>query len=134
MPTMALIIYISTLLGVTAASMTNLMSQSRVLYSQAKDGLFFKVFKEIHPERKIPVKGSWIGLIPIAAAGFALNLKQIANICSLSNLMTYSFIDIAVVILRLKGPQEFSESTINSVHSSFQGSNYYEVQTQRRGR
>ena len=60
--------------------------------------------------KKVPYKGSWIVLVPIAAAGFSLNLKQLANICSLSNLMTYAFIDIAVVILRLKGAGERGQS------------------------
>ena len=38
---MAMVILVCAILGITAASMTNLMSQSRVLYSYAKDGLFF---------------------------------------------------------------------------------------------
>jgi len=75
MPIMALTIYVTTLLGVSASTMTNLMSQSRMLFSYAKDGLFFKVFKELDPVKKVPLKGSWIAIVPIALAGFYLNLK-----------------------------------------------------------
>ena len=63
------------LIGISAATMTNLMSQARILYAYAKDGLFFKVFKEIDPVSKVPVKGSWIVLIPIVLGAFCLNLR-----------------------------------------------------------
>ena len=100
---MSIVLFICALLGITAAGMTNLMSQSRVLYSYAKDGLFFPVFKEIDPVKKVPVKGAWIAIIPIAVAAFLMNLKQLAQLCSLCNLMTYAFINAAVIALRLKG-------------------------------
>jgi APA family basic amino acid/polyamine antiporter len=57
---MAAVIFVCALLGITAAAMTNLMSQSRILYSYAKDGLFFKVFKDLDPVRNVPIKGSWL--------------------------------------------------------------------------
>jgi len=38
---MELVIIIAAILGISAAALTNLMSQSRILYSYAKDGLFF---------------------------------------------------------------------------------------------
>jgi amino acid transporter len=57
---MAVVIFVCAILGITAAAMTNLMSQSRILYSYAKDGLFFKIFKDMDPVRKVPIKGSWL--------------------------------------------------------------------------
>ena len=102
LPYMYVLILLCALIGISAASMTNLMSQSRILYAYAKDGLFFKVFKEIDPKTKVPVKGAWIALIPICLSAFCLNLKQLASLCSLCNLMTYSFIDAGVLALRLK--------------------------------
>lgn len=100
---MSFIIFVCAILGISAAGMTNLMSQSRILYSYAKDGLFFQVFKEIDPVRKIPIKGAWLSIIPICIAAFFMNLKELAQLCSLCNLMTYAFIDAAVIALRLKG-------------------------------
>ena len=54
---MEAVIMVAAILGISAASLTNMMSQTRVLYSYAKDGLFFKVFTEIDPISKVPVKG-----------------------------------------------------------------------------
>ena len=73
------------------------------MYSYAKDGLFFKVFQEIDPETKVPTKGAWLSIIPVGIAAFCLNLRKLAQVCSLCNLMTYAFIDMAVVALRLRG-------------------------------
>lgn len=97
-----MVIFFCAVLGITAAAMTNLMSQSRMLYSYAKDGLFFKVFKEVDPVRNVPVKGAWISIIPICLLAFCMNLTQLAKLCSLCNLMTYSFINAAVIGLRLR--------------------------------
>lgn len=44
MPHMAFLIYFCALFGITAAVMTNIMSQARIMYAYAKDGLFFQVF------------------------------------------------------------------------------------------
>ena len=90
------------LFGITAAAFTNLMSQSRILYSLANDGLFFDVFKELDPKTLVPVKGSWVSVVPICGIAFFMNLTQLAKLCSLCNLMTYSFINLGVVVLRLE--------------------------------
>ena len=52
--------------------------------------------------KKVPVKGAWLACIPISLAAFFMNLRQLAQLCSLCNLMTYAFIDAAVLTLRLK--------------------------------
>lgn len=71
---MANVIFLTALLGISAASMTNLMSQSRILYAYAKDGLFFQVFKDIDPVTKVPVRGSWLSIIPICILAFFMDL------------------------------------------------------------
>ena len=103
---MTVIIFVCAIMGITAAAMTNLMSLSRILHSYAKDGLFFKVFKEIDPVTNVPVKGGCISIIPVCLCAFLMNLTQLAKLCSLCNLVTYSFIDAAVIALRLKTSRE----------------------------
>ena len=98
---MAIIIYIAALLGITAASLTNLMSQTRILYSQAKDGRFFRVFKKLDPVKKVPVHGAWLSVIPYCICTFFMNLTELAKLCSLGTLITYGVINTAVIVLRL---------------------------------
>lgn len=102
MPHMAFLIYFCALFGITAATMTNIMSQARVMYAYAKDGLFFPVFKELDPITKVPAKGSWLVMIPISLAAFVFDLEQAAKICALANLVTYAFIDAGIMALRLR--------------------------------
>ena len=114
LPWMYYMILICALIGISAATMTNLMSQSRILYAYAKDGLFFDVFRELDPQTKVPVKGAWIGVVPIVIGAFCLNLKHLACLCSLSNLLTYSLIDASVIALRLKKvPEEIKDKGWN---------------------
>jgi amino acid transporter len=78
--------------------------------------LFFKVFKEMDPVKKLPIKGSWLSVIPVCFCAFFMDLTQLAKLCSLCNLMTYSFIDAAVVALRLKNvnsQEEINEEVMN---------------------
>ena len=50
----------------------------------------------------MPVAGSWLQIIPICLAAFFINITVLAKICSLCNLMTYAFINGAVISLRLQ--------------------------------
>ena len=80
------------------------MSQPRILYAYAKDGLFFKVFKEIDPKTKVPVKGAWITCIFVCIVCFFLNLEELSKIISLGNLLNYSFVNAGVIALRFRDP------------------------------
>ena len=75
---MTIFIYFAALLGITAATMTNMMSQSRILFAYSKDGLFFKVFQDLDPKTKVPVKGSWLAFIPVSLFAFFMNLRTLA--------------------------------------------------------
>ena len=55
----------------------------------------------MNPATKVPVVGVWLSAIPISIAAFCINLKQLTIIISLCNLLTYAFIDTAVIALRI---------------------------------
>lgn len=42
-------------------------------------------------------------MVPIATLAAVMDLRSLAELCSLSNLFTFAFIDTAVIVLRLKG-------------------------------
>ena len=99
MPT---VIYVSAFIGITVSSFTGLMSQPRLLYAYAKDGLFFKVFKEIDPVKGVPVKGSWYTCVFLCIICFFLDLDQLSKVISLGNLLSYSFVNACVLALRFR--------------------------------
>ncbi len=76
------------------------------MYAYAKDGLFFKVFKEIDPITKVPVKGAWYSCIFVSLVCFFLDLEELSKIISLSNLINYSFVNAGVIALRFRPQQD----------------------------
>lgn len=109
---MEFVIFFCAILGICSGTLTNLMSQSRNLYSYSKDGLFFKVFQELDPVSNVPVKGAWIVVVPIIMTVFSFDIVQLAQLCSLGNLMTYAFINTAVIALRLSHHSALSTASL----------------------
>lgn len=101
-PWVAGIIYFCAFLGITASAFINMLGQSRVLYSLAKDGLFFERFKEIDPLTKVPIKGSWITSIIVIVLSVLLDIEELTFILSVENLLTYSFVSAGVLCLRFR--------------------------------
>ena len=62
------------------------------------------MFKEIDPKTKVPVKGAWITCFFVCLVCFFLNLEDLANIISLGNLISYSFVNAGAIALRFRGP------------------------------
>ena len=70
----------------------------------ASDGLFFKVFSEIDPVTKVPKKGAWIMCVAVCIICFFLDLEAMTIIISLGNLLSYSLVNLAVIVLRMRDP------------------------------
>jgi amino acid transporter len=96
-------VYLSAILGVTACALSNLIAQTRINSSLAKDGLFYSVFADIDAKTKVPVKGAWILAIPIAICGFVLDLTAITKVTSVCSMCLYGFINITFLCYRLRG-------------------------------
>lgn len=90
-----------------------------MLYAYAKDGLFFKVFKQMDPVTKIPVKGSWLTCIAVCAVCFFLNLEELSKIISLGNLLNFSFVNAGVIALRFRPPQSANSPIETSSNERF---------------
>lgn len=101
-PWVAGIIYLCAFLGITASAFINMMGQSRLLYSLAKDGLFFERFKELSPITHVPVKGSWVSCIFVCLAAIFLNVEELTFVISIENLFTYSFVNAGLLALRFR--------------------------------
>ena len=79
-----------------------MLGQSRVLYSLAKDGLFFERFKELDPVTHVPVKGSWITSFLVIVLSVLLDVEELTFILSVENLLTYSLVNAGVLCLRFR--------------------------------
>ena len=88
--------------ALTSATFVGLMGQPRIFYSMAKDGLLFSIFGEVDPETYVPTAGIIITGIICGALACFVDLQILANVISLGTLLVFSFVDAAVIILRLR--------------------------------
>lgn len=97
-------ITIAILAGFSSVILVMLLGQSRVFYSMSKDGLLPKIFSEIHPKYKTPVKGNFVILILVALfAGFVPG-NVVGHMTSIGTLFAFMLVCLAVIILRKKAP------------------------------
>mmetsp|Transcript_51421 Transcript_51421/g.70586 ORF Transcript_51421/g.70586 Transcript_51421/m.70586 type:complete len:85 (-) Transcript_51421:709-963(-) len=72
---MTTIIYICSILGITASCFTCVMSLPRMAHSLAKDGMLFRFCRDVNPETKIPTKGAWFMCFVLAWPAFFMDLE-----------------------------------------------------------
>lgn len=80
----------------------------------ASDGLLFQVFAEIDPVTKVPKKGAWIMCVVVCFICFFLDLEAMTTIISLGNLLSYSLVNLVVVVLRMRKPNVEGEPNYSS--------------------
>ena len=96
---------VGAIVGLASVVLVFLLGQSRIFYAMAKDGLFFKVFGEVHPRFKTPWKGQIItGVFAIALAG-ALPIDILNPLVSIGTLLAFVVVCIGTMILRIRRPK-----------------------------
>lgn len=96
---------VGAIVGLASVVLVFLLGQSRIFYAMAKDGLFFKVFGEVHPRFKTPWKGQLItGVFAILLAGL-LPIDILNPLVSIGTLLAFVVVCIGTMILRVKRPK-----------------------------
>jgi APA family basic amino acid/polyamine antiporter len=98
------IISVGAILGITTVLLALLYSQIRLTYAMSRDGLLPKVFAKVHPKFQTPFKNTWLtGFIAAGIAGF-VDLTTLAHLVNMGTLAAFTLISIAVIVLRKKQP------------------------------
>lgn len=98
------IISVGAILGITTVLLALLYSQIRLTYAMSRDGLLPKVFASVHPKFHTPFKNTWLtGFIAAGIAGF-VDLTTLAHLVNIGTLAAFTLISIAVIALRKKQP------------------------------
>jgi APA family basic amino acid/polyamine antiporter len=98
------IISVGAILGITTVLLALLYSQIRLTYAMSRDGLLPKVFASVHPKFHTPFKNTWLtGFIAAGIAGF-VDLTTLAHLVNIGTLAAFTLISIAVIVLRKKQP------------------------------
>lgn len=113
---MTFVITIAALFGLMAVILSSIMGQARVMRSLATDGLLPKIFAELDPETRVPVKGAWISTIGFAIVSSCLNLDVLCTLVSVGNLLSYVIVNAASIQMRLRlKPTKKSDGFIHYV-------------------
>ena len=96
---------VGAIVGLASVVLVFLLGQSRIFYAMAKDGLFFRVFGEVHPRFKTPWKGSVITGIFAAILAGLLPIDILNPLVSIGTLLAFVVVCIGVMILRVKRPR-----------------------------
>jgi len=96
---------IGAIVGLASVVLVLLLGQSRIFYAMSRDGVFFKVFSEIHPRFRTPAKGTIVTGIFAAAMAAFLPLDILGELVSIGTLAAFSIVCAGVMVLRVRAPK-----------------------------
>ncbi|MEI9918469.1 MAG: amino acid permease [Bacteroidota bacterium] len=98
-------ISIAAVAGLTSVLLVNILAQTRLFFSMAKDGLLpEKFFGKLHSKFKTPFNATIITGIAIAAVAGMFPLSLIAKLVNIGTLFAFVIIIIAVFMMRKQNP------------------------------
>jgi APA family basic amino acid/polyamine antiporter len=102
---LALIVDFGAILGMTTVILVQLYGQSRISYAMSRDGLFPKLFGEVHPKHRTPWKGTWLFGILTAIAGGFININVLFELVNIGTLSAFIIVSAGVIWMRKTQPE-----------------------------
>ena len=100
----AFIVGIGAICGMTSIILVMIVSQARILFSMARDGLLPGFFSYIHPKFRTPFYSTLLtGIFSGLIAAFT-PILTVAELTSIGTLAAFVFVSLAVLILRITKP------------------------------
>jgi APA family basic amino acid/polyamine antiporter len=103
-PTIATIISVGALAGLTTVMMILMIGQSRVFFAMARDKLLPPVFADVSERTGTPVRTTVTTGVVIALMAALLPLEELAKLVNIGTLFAFIVVAIGVVILRRTRP------------------------------
>ncbi|HEX8429363.1 amino acid permease [Hymenobacter sp.] len=97
-------VILAIIIGYTSVILVDLLGQSRVFFSMAKDGLLPPVFSQIHPKFRTPLQSNLLlGLFIALFAGF-VPISVVGEMTSIGTLLAFVMVCLGILIMRKKEP------------------------------
>lgn len=93
------------LCGLTSVLLINLLAQSRVFYSMARDGLLPSWMGKVHPRFKTPYVATIICGTVTAILAAVLPVDLLGNMTSVGTLLAFFVVHFGVIVLRFTRPE-----------------------------
>lgn len=92
--------------GLTSVLLVLLMSQARIFWAMARDGLLSeRIFAAIHPRFGTPYISTIIVGACVALTASCFPIEEIAKLVNIGTLLAFCLVCAAVIILRIKDPK-----------------------------
>ncbi|MDR2013315.1 MAG: amino acid permease [Rhodanobacter sp.] len=99
-----MIVEIGAIAGLSSVILVMLMSQPRIFYSMAQDGLLPPTFAKVHPKYQTPYFGTLIVGICAAVLAGLLPINLLGDLVSMGTLLAFAVVSAGVLILRKTRP------------------------------
>jgi APA family basic amino acid/polyamine antiporter len=97
-------IKIGAIAGLSSVVLVLLLSQPRIFYTMAKDGLLPKIFSSVHPKFKTPyITTSLTGIAAMVVAGL-FPIEILGALVSIGTLLAFAIVCLSVLVLRKTQP------------------------------
>jgi APA family basic amino acid/polyamine antiporter len=103
-PTIATIISIGALAGLTTVMMILMIGQSRVFFAMARDRLLPPVFATVNERTGTPVRTTITTGVVIAALAGLLPLEELAKLVNIGTLFAFVLVSAGIIVLRRTRP------------------------------
>jgi APA family basic amino acid/polyamine antiporter len=102
--TIAQIISIGALAGLTSVTLILMMGQSRVFFAMSRDHLLPPVFSHVSKRFRTPYRTTMLTGLAVAALAFFVDLETLAELVNIGTLFAFIVVALGVVVLRRTRP------------------------------
>jgi APA family basic amino acid/polyamine antiporter len=101
---MAGIISVGAITGITTVLLVMMFGQVRVSYAMSRDGLLPKPLSKVHPTLKTPFLNTWTTGIIAALISGLIDLNVLAHLVNMGTLSAFALVAVTVIVLRKTHP------------------------------
>ena len=97
-------IILAILAGYASVILVMLMGQSRVFFSMSRDGLIPKVFSDVNPKTRTPVRNNFLFMLFVSIFAAFVPARVVGEMTSIGTLFAFILVCIGVIVMRAKMP------------------------------
>ena len=103
-PALGVAMDLAIIAGLTSVILVMLLGQSRVFYSMSRDGLFPRIFSDIHPKFRTPWRSNLLMMLFVGAFSAVVPIGILGEMTSIGTLFAFVIVCGGIIVLRRTRP------------------------------